>query len=134
MKTESRKLKPNTVFNNLGDGVRMLRALIDWRRFYFEPNSEMEKRICAAVDAIGFSLLQQVEAAYEPQRRYKVTVRVHKRDTSEHPVYVVAQDELDARDKAYEMACEELGCNNLTGETTINAYKAEEVNENWEAK
>ena len=44
MKTESRKLKPNTVFNNLGDGVRMLRMadVIEGRQALGRPRREHE--------------------------------------------------------------------------------------------
>lgn len=63
-----------------------------------------------------------------------MTVRVQKYDTTEHAVYIKAHDEGEAQMKAYDMECERLGCNNLTGETTIDAYKAEEVNENGEVK
>lgn len=73
MKTESRKLKPNTVFNNLGDGAQTLRALCAWRGSYYitenekEDGDEMRKRVNTAINALGEMLLQQVEAAYEPQ-------------------------------------------------------------------
>lgn len=134
MEHKNRKLKPNTVFDGGAASVILALDRLTCGHLIVSGNDvETRDRVRAAIRAIGDMLLETVEASYEPERRFKVTVRVQKFCGNEHDVYVTARDEDEAKEKATALERRELG-DNESGQTTINAFRAQEVNENWEAK
>lgn len=79
MEHENCRLKPNTVFDGGAANVLLaLDRLICGYAVVSGNDVETRDRVRAAIRAIGEMLLETVEAAYEPERRFKVTVRVHK--------------------------------------------------------
>lgn len=98
-----RKLKPNTVFINHGDGCRMLRALLDYRaelRGEENLDHDLFRRVSAAARALQNSILETVETAYEPGREFEVTAEAL--EPRKVTVRVCAENSDDALEKGYD--------------------------------